>query len=179
MMALRLRLNLAASGLYRSWLHEGEGFAQAQLCGNNTNTLSVKSLTPAATMSLLSALTSAIAAIDSSCSSGYSRVSIAINTGCCNSSLCKRIEIDGEVDAASTTPQTHLVMPIRSVARCSYTARTTSYVGLVRCASVIVQSSSESDACTSCVLSIGNEYCAILSNYVYSSKLTGDRCDGR
>lgn len=53
------------------------------------NTWRLKSLIPAATSSLFKLLMKARVGIDSSCSSGYSRVSIARKTGCCSSSLRK------------------------------------------------------------------------------------------
>ncbi len=47
----------------------------------------LKSLTPAAASSLVQFLRKAMCGMDSSCSSGKSRASIAMNTGCCCSSL--------------------------------------------------------------------------------------------
>ena len=47
----------------------------------------VKSRTPAADISFVSCFRKAIKGMDSSCSSGYSSASIAVNTGCCSSSL--------------------------------------------------------------------------------------------
>lgn len=47
----------------------------------------VKSRTPAADISFVSCFRKAMKGMDSSCSSGYSSASIAVNTGCCSSSL--------------------------------------------------------------------------------------------
>lgn len=52
-------------------------------------TLSEKSRTPAACMRRVRCRMNASAGMDSSCSSGNSRASIAMNTGCCSSSLQK------------------------------------------------------------------------------------------
>lgn len=53
----------------------------------DTFTCIVKSRTPAALMSRVRLFMKAMKGMDSSCSSGKSRTSIAANTGCCNSSL--------------------------------------------------------------------------------------------
>lgn len=121
--------------------------------------LSVKSLIPTAATRRVRLDEKAKAGMDSSCSSGNSRTSVAASTGCWRSSLRSQpssacVHQAGREDSQT---QTNLDSPVRLVTRVSYIGRTKSAVGFAICAAVTGISISLRHGNSSASLSMGNE----------------------
>ena len=121
--------------------------------------LSVKSLIPTAATRRVRLDENAKAGMDSSCSSGNSRTSVAASTGCWRSSLWTKppstcVRQAGREDSQT---QTNLDRPVRLVTRASYMGRTKSAVGFAICAAVTGISISLRQGKSSASLSMGNE----------------------
>lgn len=124
------------------------------------HTCMLKSFMPAATSSLFRLLINASVGMDSSCSSGYSRVSIAMNTGCCNSSLQQSAGLTrlfSMVASSCRFNHGYLVTPNKVVTNVSYIFCRTSNVGLAICSAVSGRSISLRQGNSSWLLSIGKE----------------------
>ena len=131
------------------------------------HTCMLKSFMPAATSSLFRLLINASVGMDSSCSSGYSRVSIAMNTGCCNSSLQQSAGLTRLFSMVASScsffasscsfKHGYLVTPNKVVTKVSYIFCRTSNVGLAICSAVSGRSISLRQGNSSWLLSIGKE----------------------